>query len=62
MAKANKKAQELESVNHKFDEIYSVVDDLADSVESIMPLVADSLRFTKKLIKLYQKAFNSGLQ
>lgn len=62
MAKANKKANDLKSLNGKFNEISNTLTDIADSVEPLMPLLADALRFDTKIIKMYKQAFNAGLR
>ena len=65
MAKANKKTQkqkELQQLNVRFDEIMQTLNNIALSVEPFMPLVADSLRFTNKIIQLYKQSFNMGIK
>jgi len=62
MAKANKKAQDLKMVNTRFDDIAKSLEGYADATEALMPLVADSLRFTRKLVLMYKQAFNAGLK
>lgn len=65
MAKANKKTKkqkELQQLNVRFDEIMRTLNDIALSVEAFMPLVADSLRFTNKVIQMYKQSFNMGLK
>ena len=59
--KANKKPRDLTKVNASFDSIISTIDNMADGTRELMPLVADSLELTKKLVKLYKEAFNKGL-
>lgn len=56
------KKEDLEKINKHFKSIESNLEIYAESCDKLMPLVADSLRFTKKLVKLYQEAFNKGLE
>lgn len=65
MAKTNRNAQmeiDKQKVNDNFDIVDETLNDLAMKLSAIMPLVADSLQFTRKLVKLYRRAFNAGLE
>lgn len=62
MAKANKKAKDLESVTNQFSEIIRVLADIAEQTAPLMPLVADSLEHTKKLVKMYKESWIRGLE
>ena len=61
MAKANQKRRDLTEVNKSFDRITLAVEDMIEGTRQLMPLVADSLELTRKLVKLYKEAFNKGL-
>lgn len=52
----------MKNVNDSLDKIVESLTGMAESTEEFMPLVADSLRHTVKLVKLYKKAFNEGLK
>lgn len=58
----NKKEEDLKLINQHFESIKKSLDAYAKACGSLMPLVADNLLFTKKLVDLYQKAFNEGLK
>jgi len=65
MAKANKKATNANKnklMNTKFDELLSVLNDLATSSEEIMPLLSASLELSMKIVRTYKKAFNAGIK
>jgi len=65
MAKGNKAVQkevDLTIINRNFDIITRTLDDIANKSAPLMPLVSESLLFTKKLVKLYKEAFNAGLK
>jgi len=61
MAKGNQKAKqratEEANIEEGFVKILTSIDSIADHVEQTMPLVAQSLRLTISITKLYQKAY-----
>jgi len=60
MAKANKKSMEAASsakINTSFLNVDRHLADIAQSCATIMPLVSDSLEFTRKIVRVYQTAF-----
>lgn len=58
----SKKKQDMIKVNNSFDTIIFTLSDMTTKVRPLMPLVADSLEFTVKLVQLYKTAFNKGLE
>jgi len=62
MAKANKKDRDLTTVNKHFDIIENSLNGLIDSSEQIMPLFSDSLKLSRKILKMYKVAFNRGIE
>ena len=64
MSKANQKATtnaDMQEVNKNYDRIKYELEKIADSCETIMPLVSSSLKHTIKCLKLYKDAFNAGV-
>jgi len=62
MAKGNQKAQQKQdeaNIEGGFDKIITSLDSIADGVEQTMPLVAQSLRLTISLVKLYKKGYHA---
>jgi len=62
MAKANRKATNPKQMNQNFKDLLEVLDDMATSSFEIMPLFSESLLLSKKIVKMYQKAFNHGIK
>ena len=62
MAKGNAKARDMAGVNKSYDTILTALEGMSDHTKELMPLVADSLDLTRKLVKLYRDAFNQGLK
>lgn len=57
-----KRKSEIDIMNEKFDTVINIIDTLADQSEQVMPLAAESLRLTKRIVKTYKEAFNKGLK
>jgi hypothetical protein len=62
MAKSNQKAKLIKqeaNILSGFNEIITMLDQIADRVEQTMPLVSRSLRLTVAIVKSYKEAFNA---
>ena len=62
MAKANKKAVHAKQMNANFDQMISVLDEMATGTEEIMPLFSSSMELSIKILRTYKKAFAAGIK
>lgn len=63
MAKANKKATkatENKQMTATFDELITILSDMATHSEEIMPLLSASLELSIRIVRTYKKAFIVG--
>lgn len=63
MPKANQKATKStkdKQMTSTFDELITVLSDMATGSEEIMPLFSASLELSIKIVRTYKKAFNVG--
>ncbi len=62
MAKANKKATKVKPVDMSegFDSLFTIITELEESTEELMPLFAASMKLSKKILRSYKQAFESG--
>ncbi len=62
MAKANKKATKVKAMDMQegFDGLFKILDELEETSEEILPLFAASIGMSKKILRMYQKAFEAG--
>ena len=62
MAKGNQKATNVKpgQMAANFKSLYIIIDELTESSEEILPLFSASLKLSKKILRMYERAFEAG--
>lgn len=62
MAKGNQKAAKVKPIDMttSFKRLYTILNELIDASGEILPLFSASLELSKKILKMYERAFEAG--
>ena len=62
MAKGNQKATKVKPIDMTtgFKHLYTIIDELISSSEEVLPLFSASLVLSKKILRMYERAFEAG--